>query len=100
MRKPMSRTESIMMLGLSMDEATIALIYYDQGLRWIKNIDYHDNLQDELDKFVEYLVQQPMKNVNQFVAFVKDKYFAKDGEEVDDQEFNRGWYQAYRVLSV
>ena len=42
MRKPMSRTESLMMLDLSMDEATIALIYYDQGLRWIKNIDYHD----------------------------------------------------------
>ena len=100
MRKPMSRTESLMMLGLSMEEATKALIYYDQGLRWIKNIDYHDKLQDELDKFVEYLVQQPKKNVNKFVAFVKDKYFAKDGEEVDDQEFNRRWYQAYKVLSV
>ena len=53
-----------------------------------------------MDKFVEYLVQQPKKNVNKFVAFVKDKYFAKDGEEVDDQEFNRRWYQAYRVLSA
>ena len=59
MRKPRSRTESLMMLGLSMEEATKALIYYDQGLRWIKNIDYHD----ELDKFVEYLVQQPKKNI-------------------------------------
>ena len=36
MRKPMSRTESLMMLGLSMEEATKALIYYDQGLRWNK----------------------------------------------------------------
>ena len=53
-----------------------------------------------MDKFVEYLVQQPKTNVNKFVAFVKDKYFAKDGEEVDDQEFNRRWCQAYRVLSV
>ena len=100
MRKPMSRSESLMMLGLSMEEAIKALIYYYQGLRWIKNIDYQDKLQDEMDKFVEYLVQQPKKNVNNFVAFVKDKYFAKDGEEVDDQEFNRRWYQAYRVLSV
>ena len=66
----------------------------------IKNIDHQDKLQDEMDKFVEYLVQQPKKNVNKFVAFVKDKYFAKDGEVVDDQEFNRRWYQAYRVLSV
>ena len=100
MRKPMSRTESQMILGLSMEEATKALIYYDQGLRWIKNIDYQDKLQDEMDKFVEYLVQQPKQNVNKFVAFVKDKYFAKDGEEVDDQEFNRRWHQAYRLLSV
>ena len=100
MRKPMNRTESLMILSLSMEEATKALIYYDQGLRWIKNIDHQDKLQDEMDKFVEYLVQQPQKNVNKFVAFVKDKYFAKDGEEVDDQEFNRRWYQAYRVLSV
>ena len=53
MRKPMNRTESLMMLGLSMEEATRALIYYDQGLRWIKNIDYQDKLQDEMDKFVE-----------------------------------------------
>ena len=53
-----------------------------------------------MDKFDEYLVQQPKKNVNKFVAFVKDKYFAKDGEVVDDQEFNRRWYRAYRVLSV
>ena len=66
----------------------------------IKNIVYQDKLQDEMDKFVEYLVQQPKKNVNKFVAFVNDKYFAKDGEEVDDQEFNRRWYQAYRVLSA
>ena len=79
MRKPMSRTESLMMLGLSMEEATKALIYYYQGLRWIKNIDYQDKLQDEMDKFVGYLVQQPKKNVNKFVAFVKDKYFARDG---------------------
>ena len=63
MRKPMSRTESLMMLGLSMEEATKALIYYDQGLRWIKNIDYQDKLQDEMDKFVEYLVQRPKKKL-------------------------------------
>ena len=66
----------------------------------IKNIDHQDKLQDEMDKFDEYLVQQPKKNVNKFVAFVKDKYFAKDGEVVDDQEFNRRWYRACRVLSV
>ena len=49
-----------------------------------KNTDYQDKLQDEMDKFVEYLVQQQKKNVNKLVAFVKDKYFAKDGEVVDD----------------
>ena len=59
----------------------------------IKNIVYQDKLQDEMDKFVEYLVQQPKQNVNKFVAFVKDKYFAKDGQEVDVQEFYRRWYQ-------
>ena len=53
-----------------------------------------------MDKFVEYLVQQPKKNVNKFVAFVKDKYFAKDGEVVDDKEINRRWYLAFRFLSV
>ena len=53
----MSRTESLMMLGLSMEEAIKALIYYYQGLRCIKNIDYQDKLQEEMDKFVEYLIQ-------------------------------------------
>ena len=50
--------------------------------------------------FLNMQTKEPKKNVNKFVAFVKDKYFAKDGEVVDDQEFNRRWYQAYRVLSV
>ena len=50
--------------------------------------------------FLNMQTKEPKKNVNKFVAFVKDKYFAKDGEEVDDQEFNRRWYQAYRVLSA
>ena len=44
--------------------------------------------------------KEPKKNVNKFVAFVNDKYFAKDGEVVDDQEFNIdgitfiGYYQS------
>ena len=50
--------------------------------------------------FLNMQTKEPKKNVNKFVAFVNDKYFAKDGEVVDDQEFNRRWYQAYRVLSV
>ena len=96
----MTRLEKLTKIGLNSEDSARVLIYSDQGLRWIKNIDYQDKLQDEMDKFVEYLVQQPKKNVNKFVAFVKDKYFAKDGEEVDDQEFNRRWYQAYSVLSA
>jgi len=50
--------------------------------------------------FLNMQTKEPKKNVNKFVAFVNDKYFAKDGEVVDDQEFNRdgitfiGYYQS------
>ena len=50
--------------------------------------------------FLNMQTKEPKNIVNKYVAFVKDKYFAKDGEVVDDQEFNRRWYQANRVLSV
>ena len=98
MRKAMSRTESLMNHGLSHDEATKALIFYDQGLRWIKNIDYDKQFHDEMDRFVNLLIHKPHKKLNDFVEFVRDKYFAKDDEKVNDKEFNKRWYGGYELL--
>ena len=36
--------------------------------------------------------------VNDFVEFVRDKYFAKDDEKVNDEEFNKRWYGGYELL--
>ena len=35
-----------------------------------------------------------------FSEFLKDKYFAPEGEEVDNENFIRRWNGAYDVLTV
>ena len=68
-------------------------------MRWIKNTDGL-NHQKEIDKFIDYIVSRPRNKIKEFVEFVKDKYFAPDGEEVDNEDFIRRWNGAYEVLNV
>ena len=84
---------------LSYEDVVKVLIYSDQGLRWIKNTDGL-NHQKEMDKLIDEVVSKPRKQINEFVAFVKDKYFAPEGEEVDNEDFIRRWNGAYEVLNV
>ena len=84
---------------LSYEEVVKVLIYSDQGLRWINNTDGH-NHQKEMDKLIDEVVSKPRKQIKDFVAFVKDKYFAPEGEEVDNEDFIRRWNGAYEVLNV
>ena len=84
---------------LANEEVVKVLIYSDQGLRWIKNTDGL-NHQKEMDKFIDYIVSRPRNKIKEFVEFVKDKYFAPDGEEVDNEDFIRRWNGAYKVLNV
>ena len=84
---------------LSYAEIVKVLIYSDQGLRWIKNVDGL-NHQKEMDKLIDEVVTKPRKQINEFVAFVKDKYFVPEGEEVDNEDFIRRWNGAYQVLNV
>ena len=84
---------------LSNEEVVKVLIYSDQGVRWIKNVDGL-NHQKEMDKLIDEVVSKPRKQINEFVVFVKDKYFAPDGEEVDNEDFIRRWNGAYEVLNV
>ena len=53
-----------------------------------------------MDKFIDNIVSRPRKNIKEFVAFVKDKYFAPEGVEVDKEDFIRRWNGAYEVLNV
>ena len=53
-----------------------------------------------MDKFIDNVVSKPRKQINEFVAFFKDKYFAHEGEEVDNEDFIRRWNGAYGVLNV
>ena len=84
---------------LSYEDVVKVLIYSDQGLRWIKNTDGL-NHQKEMDKFIANIVSKPRKQIKEFVAFVKDKYFAPEGEEVDYEDFIRRWNGAYEILNV
>ena len=84
---------------LSYEEVVKVLIYSDQGLRWIKN-NNGLNHQKEMDKFIDNIVSKPRRKIKEFVAFVKDKYFAPEGEEVDNEDFIRRWNGAYEVLNV
>ena len=84
---------------LSNEEVVKVLIYSDQGLRWIKNTDGL-NHQKEMDKFIDNIVSKPRRKIKEFVAFVKDKYFAPEGEEVDNEDFIRRWNGAYEILNV
>ena len=95
----MTRLEKLQKIGLNSDETAKVLIYSDQGLRWIKNTN-ELNHQKEMDKFIDNVVSQPRNQINEFVAFVKDKYFAPDGEDVDNEDFIRRWNGAYDVLTV
>ena len=95
----MNRLEKLTKIRLNSEGSTKVLIYSDQGLRWIKNTDGH-NHQKEMDKFIDYIVSKPRKKIKEFVAFVKDKYFAPEGVEVDKEDFIRRWNGAYEVLNV
>ena len=53
-----------------------------------------------MDKLIDEVVSKPRKQINDFVAFVKDKYFAPEGQEVDNEDFIRRWNGAYEVLNV
>ena len=95
----MTRLEKLHKIGLNSDETAKVLIYSDQGLRWVKNTN-ELNHQKEMDKFIDNVVSQPRNQINEFVTFVKDKYFAPEGEEVDKEDFIRRWNGAYDVLTV
>ena len=95
----MTRLEKLQKIGLDSEDSVKVLIYSDQGLRWIKNTDWL-NHQKEMDKFIDNIVSKPRKQIREFVAFVKDNYFAPEGEEVDNEDFIRRWNRAYDVLTV
>ncbi len=38
-----------------------------------------------MDKFIDNLVTKPRMQINEFVAFVKDNYFAPEGVEVENE---------------
>ncbi len=95
----MTRLEKLQKIGLNSEDSTKILIYSDQGLRWIKNTNQF-NHQKEMDKFIDNVVSKPRKKIKEFVAFVKDKYFAPEGVEVDNEDFIRRWNGAYEVLNV
>ena len=95
----MTRLEKLTNIGLNSEDSARVLIYSDQGLRWIKNTDGL-NHQKEMDKLIDEVVSKPRKQINEFVAFVKDKYFAPEGVDVDNEDFIRRWNGAYEVLNV
>ena len=95
----MTRLEKLQKIGLNSDETAKVLIYSDQGLRWIRNTNGL-NHQEEMDKFKDNVVSKPRKKIKEFVAVVKDNYFAPDGLEVDNEDFIRRWKVAYEVLNV
>ncbi len=94
----MTRLDKLQKIGLDSEDFVRVIIYSDQGLRWIKNTDGL-NHQKKMDKFIDNIVSKPRKQIREFVAFVKDKYFAPEGVEVDNEEFIRRWNGAYEVLT-
>ena len=90
----MTRLEKLQNIGLNSDETAKVLIYSDQELRCIKdtNVLHH---QKEMDKFIDNIVSKPRKKIKEFVAFVKDNYFAPEGVEVDNEDLIRRWNGAY-----
>ena len=95
----MTRLEKLTNIGLNSEDSARVLIYSDQDVLWIKNVDGL-NHQKETDKLIDDVVSKPRKQINEFVAFVKDKYFAPEGQEVDNEDLIRRWNGAYEVLNV
>ena len=95
----MTRLEKLTKKGLNSEYSTKFLIYSDQRLRWIKNTNGLTH-QKEMDKFIDKLVSKPRKRIKEFVAFVKDHFFAPEGVEVDNEDFVRRRNGAYKVLNV
>ena len=95
----MTRLEKLTKIGLNSGDSAKVLIYSDQGLRRIKNTNGLTH-QKAMDKFIDNVVSKPRKKIKDFVAFVKDNYFAPEGVEVDNEDFIRRWNGAYEVLNV
>ena len=97
--KKMTRLEKLQKIAFNSDETAKVLIYSDQELRWIKNTNEFIH-QKEMDKCIDNVVSKPRKKIKEFVAFVKDNYFAPEGVEVDNEDFIRRCNGAYEVLNV
>ena len=95
----MTRLEKLTKIGLNSEDSARVLIYSDQGVRWVKNTDGL-NHKKEMDKLIDEVVSKPRKQINDFVAFVKENYFSPEGVEVDNEDFIRRWNGAYEVLNV
>tara|TARA_B100000886_G_scaffold25941_1_gene16506 strand:+ start:494 stop:625 length:132 start_codon:yes stop_codon:yes gene_type:complete len=42
-----------------------------------------------MDKFIDNVVSKPRKMIKEFVAFLKDNYFAPEGVEADNEDLIR-----------
>ena len=94
----MTRLEKLTKIGLNSEDSAKVLIYSDQVLCWIKNTDGL-NHQKEMDKLIDEVVSKPRKQIREFVAFFKDKYFAPEGEEVNNEDFIRRWNEVEETCS-
>ena len=95
----MTRLEKLTKIGLNPQYSAKVLNYSDQGLRWIKNT-HGLTSQKEMDKCIDNLISKPRKKIKEFVAFVKDNYFAPDVVQVDNEDFIRRWNGVYEVLNI
>ena len=93
----MNRTDKLMSKGLSADDALKVVIYADQGLRWLKNSSGLEH-QKKVDSFVDLIKSKPRQKVKEFSKFIREKYYAKEGEEVSKEDFERRWHEAESII--
>ena len=89
----MTRTEQLMNKGLSADEALKVVIYADQGLRWIKDVDAYKH-QECMDNFIDQICSKQNRSVKQFSKHLTDNYFAKRYKDVTKEQFEERWMRA------
>ena len=93
----MTRTEQLMNKGLSADEALKVVVFADQGLRWIKGTNGL-NHQKRMDDFIGLIETKPNETVRELADYIRDNYYAKDGEDINKKEFERRWLKGESMI--
>ena len=95
----MNRTEAIHAAHpwMTFEDTIKVSIYQHQGAQWISGL-RDAQLEESMNKYTERITRASREQLEPFVRFLKDRYYAKQGEDVDSPSFIERWKEGQKLL--